>query len=81
MREDFGTIDSFERTRAGVRMSFSKDGVSDSAEAALIVTAIGWIANTGALNLPIAGVETDRRGFVRVDASSANLRAGRLRRR
>jgi dihydrolipoamide dehydrogenase len=29
---------------------------------------VGWIANTAELNLAVAGVETDQRGFVRVDA-------------
>ena len=30
--------------------------------------AIGWVADTAGLNLATAGVETDPRGFVRVDA-------------
>jgi pyruvate/2-oxoglutarate dehydrogenase complex dihydrolipoamide dehydrogenase (E3) component len=51
-----------------VRMIFAKDGVRDSAEAALAVVAVGWAANTTGLNLGAAGVETDHRGFVRVDA-------------
>jgi dihydrolipoamide dehydrogenase len=68
VREDFGTIDSFERTASGVRMVFSKDGVRDSAEAALAVAAVGWVADASGLNLAAAGVETDPRGFVQVDA-------------
>ena len=68
VREDFGTIESFEKTPSGVRMVFSKDGVRDSAEAALAVVAVGWVADTAGLNLATAGVETDHRGFVRVDA-------------
>ncbi|WP_164018990.1 dihydrolipoyl dehydrogenase family protein [Pyxidicoccus trucidator] len=68
VREDFGTIERFERTPGGVRMVFSRDGVRDSAEAALVVVAVGWMADTSALNLSAAGVETDSRGFVRVDA-------------
>ena len=67
VREAFGVIDSFEKTPAGVRMFFSKDGRREEAEAALAVTAIGWAANTAGLNLTSAGVETDRRDFVRVD--------------
>lgn len=67
VREDFGTIDGFEKTPMGVRMAFSKDGVRSSAEAALVVMAVGWVANTAPLNLAIAGVEIDRRTFVRVD--------------
>ena len=37
------------------------------AEASLAVVAVGWQANTAGLNLAAAGVETDARGFVRVD--------------
>ena len=68
VREDFGAIESFERTPRGVRMIFSKDGVQDSAEAALAVVAVGWVANTAGLGLAMASVETDHRGFIRVDA-------------
>jgi dihydrolipoamide dehydrogenase len=67
VRENFGVIESFEKTSDGVRMSFSKDRQSEHAEATLAVVAIGWAANTAALNLDRAGVETDAREFVRVD--------------
>ena len=69
VRENFGTIKAFEKAAAGVRMVFSRDGQLDSAEATLAVVAVGWVANTVGLNLPAVGVETDERGFVRVDAS------------
>src|SRR5262249_37371317 len=49
VRENFGAIESFERTESGVRMRFSKDGVRDSAEAALAVVAVGWVADTAGL--------------------------------
>ena len=68
VRENFGEIESFEKTPSGVRMIFAKDGARDCAEAALAVVAVGWVANTTGLNLGAAGVETDHRGFVRVDA-------------
>ncbi|HEY1269761.1 MAG TPA: NAD(P)/FAD-dependent oxidoreductase [Candidatus Binatia bacterium] len=68
VRENFGAIESFEKTPDGVRMIFAKDGARSSAEAALAVVAVGWVANTAALNLAAAGVETNERGFVRVDA-------------
>lgn len=68
VREDFGQIESFEKASIGVRMKFIKDGVRDCAEAALAVVAVGWIANTAKLELDKAGVETDARGFVRVDS-------------
>lgn len=68
VHEDFGAIEGFERTRHGVRMNYSKDGVRSAAEADLAVVAVGWTAETQGLNLKLAGVETDGRGFVRVDA-------------
>jgi dihydrolipoamide dehydrogenase len=49
-------------------MIFAKDGLRDSAEAALAVVAVGWVANIAGLNLATAGVETNQRGFVGVDA-------------
>ena len=67
VREGFGKIELFEKSPGGVRMVFSKDGVRDAAEAALAVMAVGWVANTSGLGLEAAGVELDRRGFVRVD--------------
>ena len=67
VRESFGAIESFEKTPSGVRMVFSKDGTRNSAEAPLAVVAIGWVADTTGLNLAAAGVETNPRGYVRVD--------------
>jgi pyruvate/2-oxoglutarate dehydrogenase complex dihydrolipoamide dehydrogenase (E3) component len=67
VRENFGEIESFEKTPSGVRMVYSKDGVRYSAEAALAVVTVGWVANTAGLNLGAVGVETDQRGFVQVD--------------
>ena len=67
MHENFGAIDSFEKTSAGVRMNFSKNGKRDNAEATLAVIAAGWVANTSSLNLAAAGVLSDHRGFVKVD--------------
>ena len=68
VRENFGTIESFEKTPSGVRMTFTKEGARDSAEAALVVVAIGWVADTAGLNLPAAGVQTNARGYVQVDS-------------
>jgi pyruvate/2-oxoglutarate dehydrogenase complex dihydrolipoamide dehydrogenase (E3) component len=67
VREDFGTIEWFEKTPAGIRMHFSKNEHRESAEATLAVVAIGWVANTSSLDLSNAGVETNARGFVGVD--------------
>jgi dihydrolipoamide dehydrogenase len=68
VRENFGAIESFQKTSTGVRMIFSKDGAQDSVEAALAVVAVGWVADAAGLSLETAGVEVDPRGFVRVDA-------------
>src|SRR5437870_4651579 len=67
VHENFGTIESFEKTPTGVRMIFSKNGERDSAEATLAVVAVGWVADTEGLSLATAGVEIDHRGFVKVD--------------
>ena len=68
VHEGFGVIESFEETPSGVRMIFTEDGRRENTEAALAVVAVGWIANTAALDLPIAGVEVNPRGFVQVDS-------------
>ena len=67
VHENFGTIEFFEKTPTGVRMNFSKNGSRDSAEATLAVVAVGWAADTAGLSLATVGVETDHRGFVKVD--------------
>jgi dihydrolipoamide dehydrogenase len=67
VREGFGEIESFEAARGGVRMSFVKDGRRESAEADLIVAAVGWTAETQDLDLVVAGVDTTPRGFVAID--------------
>jgi dihydrolipoamide dehydrogenase len=67
VRENFGVIDSFEKTADGVRMLFSSNGQRENVEATLAVAAIGWVANTAGLDLANAGVELNDRGFIRVD--------------
>src|SRR6201993_4846435 len=67
VRENFGSIDSFEKTPVGVRMTFSKDGNRETAEAALAVVAVGWGAHTDALKPGAAGVELTQRGFLQVN--------------
>jgi pyruvate/2-oxoglutarate dehydrogenase complex dihydrolipoamide dehydrogenase (E3) component len=67
VRESFGAIDSFEKTPAGVRMIFSKDGVQERVDATLAIMAVGWVADTQGLNLEAAGVDTNSRGYVQVD--------------
>jgi pyruvate/2-oxoglutarate dehydrogenase complex dihydrolipoamide dehydrogenase (E3) component len=67
VHENFGTIESFEKTPNGVRMTFTKEGRRDSAEAAMVVMAVGWVADTAGLNLSAAGVETNARGYIQVN--------------
>ena len=66
--EDAGAIERFEPGPDGVRMRNSRDGVRGVVEKALVVVAVGWVANTADLNLAAAGVELDGRGYVRVDS-------------
>ena len=68
VRESFGEIESFEAAPGGVRMSFVKDGRRESAEAEVMVVAIGWTAETQDLDFGVAAVETTPRGFVAVDS-------------
>jgi pyruvate/2-oxoglutarate dehydrogenase complex dihydrolipoamide dehydrogenase (E3) component len=68
VRESFGEVESFEAAPGGVRMSFVKDGRRESAEAEVVVVAIGWTAETEDLDLGVAAVETNPRGFVAVDS-------------
>lgn len=67
VRENFGDIDHFEKTPDGIRMVFTSGSGKHTAEAALAVVAVGWIANNAALDLKAAGVELNARGFVRTD--------------
>ena len=67
VHERFGAITAFEKTAAGVRMNFRVGDELRSAEAALAVVAVGWVADTASLNLGAAGVEVDARGSVKVD--------------
>ena len=57
------------RRRAACEWSSRRTDTRDSAEAALAVVAVGWVADSAGLNLATAGVETDARGYVRVDSS------------
>jgi pyruvate/2-oxoglutarate dehydrogenase complex dihydrolipoamide dehydrogenase (E3) component len=67
VHENFGSIDSFEKTSTGVRMTFSKDGSRETAEATLAVVAVGWGADSDALKPGTAGVDLTQRGFLKVN--------------
>ena len=66
--ENAGTIARLESSPGGVRLSYSHVGTSRHIDATLPVVAVGWVADTAGLNLPAAGVQTDSRGYVQVDA-------------
>ena len=51
VQENFGAIESFEKTPTGVRMSFTKDGHRGIAKATLAVVAVGWMADTSSEHL------------------------------
>ncbi len=65
--ENAGKIDRLEPSPTGVRLIYARDGASRPIDAALVVLAIGWVANTAELNLGAAAVQTDPRGYVQVD--------------
>jgi pyruvate/2-oxoglutarate dehydrogenase complex dihydrolipoamide dehydrogenase (E3) component len=67
VREKFGSIERFEKTSDGVRMIFINNGKREKAEAAVVVVAVGWVADAAGLRLVNAGIALDSRGFVQVD--------------
>ena len=67
VHESFGTIQRFDNGPAGVRMVYTRDSQEMSTSAAAVVVAIGWQADTAGLNLAAAGVQTNQRGYVKVD--------------
>ena len=69
IHEGFGAIASFEPVPGGVQMTYAKDGERRQTQAAVVVMAAGWAADTEALDLPAAGVALGPRGFVQVDAA------------
>ncbi|HEY6638513.1 MAG TPA: NAD(P)/FAD-dependent oxidoreductase [Solirubrobacterales bacterium] len=53
---------------AGVRLVYSGSDAEAQIDATLAVVAVGWVANTDRLDLAVAGVETDPRGYIKVDS-------------
>ncbi len=66
--EQAGIIERFESCPAGVRLIYTTPDTPEHIEATVAVVAAGWVANTAGLNLAAAGVETDQRGYLRVDS-------------
>lgn len=67
IHQGFGTIERIDRATNGVAVRLA--GVKLPLEAEVVVCAIGWTADTDALKLERAGVETNSRGFIDVDDS------------
>jgi len=51
----------------GVTVKFQHDGSEQSVSGSHVLVATGRVANTDGLNLSAAGVETDERGYIRVN--------------
>ena len=66
--EHAGTIERFEPCPAGVRLVYSRNGAQAHVDATLAVVAVGWVANTDGLDLAAAGVQTEPRGYIKVDS-------------
>ena len=66
--ENAGTIERLEPGPSGIRLTYSRDRAPHHIDTTMTVVAAGWAANTAELNLPAAGVQTNPRGYVHVDA-------------
>ncbi len=66
--EHAGTIERFEPSPTGVRLVYSRSDAHARIDATLAVVAVGWVAHTDPLDLAVAGVETDPRGYIKVDS-------------
>lgn len=60
-------IEHVQKDGEGVSVLMASDGKPDRVSGSHILVALGRTPNTEALNLPAAGVETDQRGFVKVN--------------
>ena len=50
------------------RLVYSRSGAQSHVDATHAVVAVGWVANTDGLDLAAAGVQTDPRGYIKVDS-------------
>jgi pyruvate/2-oxoglutarate dehydrogenase complex dihydrolipoamide dehydrogenase (E3) component len=66
--QGFGAIERIDPATSGVTVTLA-NGQQPPIQAELVVCAIGWRADTDALNIKLAGVKTNARGFVEVDDS------------
>lgn len=63
IKERVGTIDRFDPTASGIKMSYSDIDGEHSVEAALAVAAVGWCVDAERLGLRAAGIATTERGI------------------
>jgi pyruvate/2-oxoglutarate dehydrogenase complex dihydrolipoamide dehydrogenase (E3) component len=61
------TVESVTRAGGGVLLSLKTGERRASVEGSHLLIALGRTPNTAALNLPAAGIETDKRGFIVTD--------------
>ncbi len=65
--EDIEGLTAIEQRHGRLLVHYRLAGESYKVETALVVMAIGWLANAEGLNLPAAGVATDTRGYIAVN--------------
>jgi pyruvate/2-oxoglutarate dehydrogenase complex dihydrolipoamide dehydrogenase (E3) component len=65
---DAGAVERFERGPSGVWMVHRSPAGPRHFDAAFVVVAAGWVANTDGMRLDRAGVALDERGYVKVEA-------------
>jgi dihydrolipoamide dehydrogenase len=79
IHEGLASIERFERAGAAICMHFSDSGGEHAVEAELAVSAVGWCVDADAVGLSSAGIETDDRGYIRIDehgkTSASNIYA------
>ncbi len=65
--EDIEGLTAIEQRHGRLLVHYRLAGEPYTVETALVVMAIGWLANAEGLNLPTAGVATDTRGYIAVN--------------
>lgn len=56
--QSIDTVDRIEKTPAGIRVIYRKEGEERMVDADAAILSAGWVGNLSNLNLPAAGVET-----------------------
>ncbi len=65
--DGFKGVEAIEKLADGFRFHYQMGAAGESVDASLVVVAIGWLANAKGINLKAAGVQTDHRGYIKVD--------------